>query len=64
MIATWVALVDGTIAWRQNFTLDAARVIRPIMNAVDDNNNEIVLKSFDDLVKISTFGRYEFLVNR
>lgn len=62
MIATWVAQVDGHIAWRQNFTLDTVGIIRPILNASDINNNKIVLKSFDDMIKIATFGRYEFIL--
>ena len=64
MILAWVAQVDGAIAWRQNFTLDAVGCIRPILNVVDDNSNTIVLKSFDDMIKIATFGRYEFVLTR
>lgn len=62
ILARWISQVDGVITWRQNFTVDAVGIIHPILSASDENNNKNLLKSFDDLVKISTFGRYEFTV--
>lgn len=62
ILLIWQSLVDGNISYRQNFTLDKVGIIRPIINSSDENNNKIVLKSFDDSVKISTFGRYKFTV--
>jgi hypothetical protein len=64
MIAIWISEVDGEIHWRQNFTIDRQGFIHPKLNASDETNNKIILKSFDDLVKISTFGRYKFILNR
>lgn len=64
MIATWTARTDGVLAWRQNFTVDAERMVRPIDDGINDNNPRIVLKSFDDLIKISTLGQYEFVLTR
>jgi hypothetical protein len=64
MIATWIARTSGKIEWRRNFAVNSSRMIHPVLNLVDGTNNGIVLKSFDDLVKIATFGRYEFVLTR
>jgi hypothetical protein len=62
--AIWISQVEGTIAWRQNFRVNKDSIIHHILNASDQNNNKTLLKSFDDLIKISTFNRYEFTVLR
>lgn len=64
MIAIWISETDGEIDWLQNFKVDNQGFIHPIVNDTDDNNNKILLKSFNDFVKISTFGRYKFTLNR
>lgn len=64
MIVSWKSLVDGTIVWRQNYVVLESGLIQPVINASDVNNSKTVLKSFNDLVKIATFGRYEITLIR
>jgi hypothetical protein len=64
MILIWISLVDGVINWRKNYTLNPKGKITPIINDSDENNNKILIKSFDDLIKISTFGLYKFSLIR